>query len=740
MRTYVGVMLAIGVGLGPTAANAQSCEYPGVLLVVDRSVSMHTGNIDGITKWDIARDAIATMLDAHGEQAHYGLMVYPGPSGLGAAGVEGPVGACQWEGADAGCAPETPRCSTGEVVVDVGENTSDPILAALQWPATLSHSYTPTWQSLHAAGDYRRLDNPNRRDFVILLTDGWQCCGLFRNEAGNLRCTPEDRNLLVERVERLRERDITTYIIGFGDIVDIETLQRMAVSAGTARPGCDPDERALVSDAHCYYQAGDHEQLVTMLDGIGREIALELCDGLDNDCDGAVDEDFDAGDRCLIGEGICERDGLMRCNDDGQSTQCDAVPGPPAPEACDGIDNDCDGQTDEALFRPCNTACGMGEELCRDGVWVDCDAPRAQEEICDGVDNNCDGVVDEGCNLECQPGDTMPCGNDVGECSEGTRRCEPNGEWAQDCEGGVAPAAEVCNGRDDDCDGATDGMERACQSLCGAGRERCIDGSWSDCDAPAPTEEICDNEDNDCDGLTDEELIRDCHSDCGQGFETCRNGVWGDCSAHMPADAEICGNDIDDNCDGLVDNDCGCENGAVETCGSDEGVCQPGTRTCVDHEWGECESGVFPSDEICNGFDDDCDGQVDEGALCDGDQTCVCAGCVDPCTYGECGGDAPCVRGYCLEDHCPEGLMCDDGVCVPDDGTGDGNHASDASVYKDGGPGGDGLQTRDDSCSCRLDGQTQPGLPLLGALMLGLMFICTRRTGRTGRSRGPRIR
>lgn len=78
------------------------------------------------------------------------------------------------------------------------------------------------------------------------------------------------------------------------------------------------------------------------------EPSPELCDGIDNDCDGAIDEDFnELGQSCGVGEGLCFRLGHQQCLIDGSSVACDAVPGPTQLEVCDGVDNDCDGETDE---------------------------------------------------------------------------------------------------------------------------------------------------------------------------------------------------------------------------------------------------------------------------------------------------------------------------------------------------------------------------------------------------------
>ncbi len=257
--------------------------------------------------------------------------------------------------------------------------------------------------------------------------------------------------------------------------------------------------------------------------------ATEACNGLDDDCDGDVDEDVGSvftidDDRDGFGEmggativACTQPDGYAENDDDCDDTESAVNPG--NPELCDPgmVDENCDGMINppedcscsagddpRACQYPEGSVCRLsGTEMCIGGMWGACSIMPEPVDVCDGRDEDCNGVADD--PFMCARDSVRPCFTECG--TEGTQTCDGECRWT-DCS-----AAEVCNGCDDDADGiADDGFEcalsgapMACTNSCGnMGTAECTTGCMLDaCIAT----EACDYCDDDGDGTSDDELI-----------------------------------------------------------------------------------------------------------------------------------------------------------------------------------------------------------------------------------------
>jgi len=380
----------------------------------------------------------------------------------------------------------------------------------------------------------------------------------------------------------------------------------------------------------------------------------EVCDGEDNDCDGEVDEDIAVV--CGTNEGECST-GTQLCVG-GVLGACEGGVAPAIAEVCEGSkDENCDGEVDEdcdcavGTTRPCGTdtgECSMGTQTCTAaGVFGDCeDAVGPAPETCNGLDDNCDGVEDDG-----NPGGGAVCGTDTGECVAGVLMCV-DGDVV--CTGSTGPQPETCNGLDDDCSGVNDeGVQTTYyrdqdgdnRGAPGMTRQACAlpNGyvtNANDCNDMCNVcwtgaSETCDGLDNNCTGGTDEgvttRFFEDADDDargnpdvfmdaCGlpDGYVVNQNDCDDACGLCWTNNAEAC-DGADNDCSGASDDVFPCVQGESVPCTTSCGT--TGTGSCTAMCGIPAAAACNPPNESCNAVDDDCDGFTDEGVQTFGTST-----------------------------------------------------------------------------------------------------------------------
>ena len=465
---------------------------------------------------------------------------------------------------------------------------------------------------------------------------------------------------------------------------------------GVTEVACDPPPGYVATPGDC-----------EDTDAAVHPAAAEVCNGVDDDCDAATDENVD-------GDG----DGFAIC--DGDCDDVDDTIHPDADEICNaGVDDDCDPLTDENVdgdgdfYTICDGDCDDAQPASNPG----------EPETCDGIDNDCDGVMNAD-EVDDDGDGQLLCAGD----------CDDTDPWTYD------GAPEQCDGIDNDCDLLVD--EEVDTDLDADGYNAC----QGDCDNEDATvypgaSEICDGQDNDCDGImnldevdedgdgwllceddcddTDAGLNLDdadgdgwttCDEDCddtdaalnlddadGDGFATCpdEDGE-SDCDdgdgGVFPGAAEVC-DEVDNDCDGVVDG--------LDDDGDGHAPPDCGGADCDDDD-----ASVHPgADEVCDGVDNDCDGKTDD-VDADGDGHPP-----DDCGGDDCDDSDPNINP-------DEPENCDDGLDNDCDGDFDGFDVE----CEDEGDDDDTTDGGED-CKCRNDLASRGPAPLQATALAALALL-----------------
>jgi large repetitive protein len=398
--------------------------------------------------------------------------------------------------------------------------------------------------------------------------------------------------------------------------------------------------------------------------------ADELCDGTDHNCDG--DSLLDAIDaptwyQDTDGDGYgTESDTLESCfqphgyssySGDCNDTDPSYHPGAAETDCTDDNDYNCDQSTGFADVD------GDSHAACEDCDDTNPAVHPAAIESCNNTDDDCDGVVDEdGATGESTwyldaDGDSYGRSNWTETSCQQPTGFADNGDDCDDLDGTSYPGApEACDGADNDCDndadegvtttfyGDADGdgygdpgsPTNACFLPPGASvnDDDCDDGEAS---VHPGGIELCDSLDNDCDSVVDEYALDastwyadsdlDGYGDPLTGATSCspiagavENGL--DCddgdSDNYPGNTESC-DGADENCNSQIDEGFDGDNDGVSLCGAD------GTTGTADDDCNDADPGLFPGNpELCDALDQDCDAIADNGLDLDTDSITPC--------------------------------------------------------------------------------------------------------------------
>jgi hypothetical protein len=393
----------------------------------------------------------------------------------------------------------------------------------------------------------------------------------------------------------------------------VKQCKRKAVGAAAATCECSDWAKAKGLETECAVsndfgscKANRKCSATGLSECTAKTPASEVCNQLDDDCDGATDN-LAATLGCTV-KAFEDAGSKIDCKSDGDCKT--------AGEACEPATGKC-----KVLIGAC-----PGKPVCNATGKLECtEASTPSAEVCNGEDDDCDGTKDEGFEFEAAGGKISvgeACG--AGACAGGTVVCTDKATSA--CSTGDKGGTETCDGVDNDCngltdDGSCDDKDACTTDACNGATKKCTNTPGADCDDKDDcTVDSCDTSSGTCKNIPssgscddgDQCTVGDiCTTEANKAVCTPGKDQM-DCDDKNPCTDDTCSKK--DGCAHTANSgEVECYNGAKNTAGV--GICKKGKQFCKNGKMlAACEGEVMPAKtEACDSVDDDCDGKTDEG-------------------------------------------------------------------------------------------------------------------------------